>query len=410
MALPDIDSPLNVRPRSTSSASSGMNLTMNRATLSRQLMAAAVVVLTSCADTTDDSPVADAREPNGILDTIAQKEICGTDDRVYVNDYNGQLGVSTEFVRSLQASVVRVNTPVGPCSGTLIDKNLVLTAAHCVTTNDPADYSIGVNFERLAGSTIIRSDWENVGLAAIMEKGNSGYDYAILQTNWNIGANQGWAAIGQRSSFSDTRVTLIGHPDWQPKMVSVGEANPNPWNSTQIYHDADTLGGSSGSAIFDDSGRIVGLHHTGGCGIPLVWNIGTEMDDLRPASPLLSSLYSRQGLLEQDPDRYSLVAIKKAGAATTEVQVLRWGSDFRAFGQQVTTPLHPTGSDGSWDFGLGDYNGDGRPDIYAINKVATASTEVHILDGATHFSTFLLQTNSALFPTGVDGSWQFFAN
>jgi hypothetical protein len=69
------------------------------------------------------------------------------------------------------------------------------------------------------------------------------------------------------------------------------------------------------------------------------------------------------------------------------------------------TWLHQTTA--NWDFTAGDYNGDGRVDLYAINKKDSGSgkTAVHVLDGANKFQTSLLSTGTWLHQT--DGSWDF---
>jgi hypothetical protein len=96
-------------------------------------------------------------------------------------------------------------------------------------------------------------------------------------------------------------------------------------------------------------------------------------------------------------------------SGTTEVNVLSGANNFQSFLLQTPTALGQTGTDGSWAFLLADYNGDGIPDLWAIKKANTGSgtTEVHILNGANNFQTWLLHTATALGQTGTDASWQF---
>jgi serine protease len=74
----------------------------------------------------------------------------------------------------------------------------------------------------------------------------------------------------------------------------------------------------------------------------------------------------------------------------------------------ATTALGTTGTDNSWVFLVGDYDEDGHPDLWAINRANTGSgtTEVHVLNG-TNFQAFLVQTATALQQTGSDNSWTF---
>ena len=81
------------------------------------------------------------------------------------------------------------------------------------------------------------------------------------------------------------------------------------------------------------------------------------------------------------------------GTQTTEVHVLDGRTSFKTFLVHTGTALHLTGTDGAWDFDLGDYNRDGMLDLFAIYKhnTGTRTTEVHVLNGADQFQTFLLQ-------------------
>lgn len=101
-----------------------------------------------------------------------------------------------------------------------------------------------------------------------------------------------------------------------------------------------------------------------------------------------------------------LYAIKKNGPASTEVYILDKALD--AFVLHQATGLHPTGTTLQWEFSLGDYNGDGTPDLYAINKMGgSGRTNVHILNGSDGFQSFLLHIATALHQTGSNGNWEF---
>ncbi|KAJ5500051.1 hypothetical protein N7453_009102 [Penicillium expansum] len=105
--------------------------------------------------------------------------------------------------------------------------------------------------------------------------------------------------------------------------------------------------------------------------------------------------------------RLDLFAIKKSntGTKSTEVHILSGASNFQTFVLQTGTPLHET--DNTFSFAVGDWNQDGRPDLFAIKKsnTGTKSTEVHILSGASNFQTFILQTGTPLHET--DNTFSF---
>ncbi|KAF1706178.1 reprolysin-like metallopeptidase [Pseudoxanthomonas sacheonensis] len=104
-----------------------------------------------------------------------------------------------------------------------------------------------------------------------------------------------------------------------------------------------------------------------------------------------------------------LYTIFKVGASnTTEVHVLSGADRFKTFLYHGTTPLAQTGSDNRWIFKAGDYNKDGKPDIYAILRVgASGKTEIHVLNGADNFKTYLAHTATTLANTGTDYAWEF---
>ncbi len=101
---------------------------------------------------------------------------------------------------------------------------------------------------------------------------------------------------------------------------------------------------------------------------------------------------------DRKPDLY---AIKKSrtGTKSTEIHILNGADNFQSFLLQTGTALHETSS--NFEFALGHYNNDYKPDLYAIkkNRTGTKSTEIHVLNGANNFKSFLLQTGTALHET-----------
>ncbi len=96
-----------------------------------------------------------------------------------------------------------------------------------------------------------------------------------------------------------------------------------------------------------------------------------------------------------------LVAIKLAGASgRTEVHVLDGASGFSRFLLHTATALARTTASG-WSFDVGDVNGDGVLDLVAFaRRGASAHLEVHVLDGADRFGRFLSHTATPLAPAG----------
>ncbi|WP_433305098.1 FG-GAP repeat domain-containing protein [Actinoplanes sp. CA-030573] len=99
--------------------------------------------------------------------------------------------------------------------------------------------------------------------------------------------------------------------------------------------------------------------------------------------------------------KLDLVAIQKSGTASgrTELRVLDGASFFQRFLVETATPLGPT--DDRYDLTVTDWNGDGKLDLVAIQKSGAASgrTEIRVLNGATSWGTYLQQSVTALGPT-----------
>jgi FG-GAP-like repeat len=100
--------------------------------------------------------------------------------------------------------------------------------------------------------------------------------------------------------------------------------------------------------------------------------------------------------------KMDLVCVDMRGAIGTEVHILDGASGFKAFNLHARTPIGFASSD-TWAFLVSDYNGDKKPDIYGILKNgATGRTELHVLDGAKSFNSFLVQYPTVLHPTGSE--------
>jgi hypothetical protein len=99
--------------------------------------------------------------------------------------------------------------------------------------------------------------------------------------------------------------------------------------------------------------------------------------------------------------RLDLVAVQKSGTQSrrTEVRVVDGASGFQRYLVETGTKLGPT--DHRYAFSVADWNADGRLDLVAVQKSGTASrqTEVRVLDGASNFRRYLLQARTALGPT-----------
>jgi len=113
--------------------------------------------------------------------------------------------------------------------------------------------------------------------------------------------------------------------------------------------------------------------------------------------------YNRDGI----PDLYGVLMNGPTGTGKTEVHILNGATNYSTGLLSVGTALGETRPQ-QWQFSAGDYDSDGIPDLLGVlmNGTATTKTEVHILNGATNYSTGLLSVGTALGETTAS-QWQF---
>jgi V8-like Glu-specific endopeptidase len=194
------------------------------------------------------------------------KSICGNDDMQPVNNYNGSLGVAIDYVRLHKYAVgamASAGDPTGKyCSGTLIGRDLFITASHCVDDNTVNGDTIVMNYELAAGSASQLTE-KHYKIKAVVETGND-IDYSIVRVEGNPGDEWGWAMVRTNAPTTGDAITIIQHPSGDPKKVEAGHVSGAAGNYMK-YADVDTEPGSSGSGIIDAHGYLIGVHTNGGC-------------------------------------------------------------------------------------------------------------------------------------------------
>jgi hypothetical protein len=181
-------------------------------------------------------------------------------------------------------------------------------------------------------------------------------------------------------------------PKWcDDQQGSNGNLTIGAWdvNSVMNYCNSNWNGGGNLSAT-----DIQGVQQM--YGTPFAFQTGTGLHETDSNFDFDLADWDRDGKLD-------LVAVKKNGTSSTEVHILSGSSNYQRFILQTGTALHRT--DGNFNFKLTDWDRDGKPDLVAIKKNGTNSTEVHILSGSSNYQQFILQTGTGLHRT--DSNFNF---
>ncbi|ATH06846.1 hypothetical protein BIY24_02495 [Halobacteriovorax marinus] len=174
---------------------------------------------------------------------------------------------TTNSIRKASSPVADVTLPVmgSRCTGFLISEDVLMTNEHCIPS---AAYAEGVtaSFRHLKG--VSESNWEEYDCSTFLMN-NAEFDFALLKCSGSPGRKFGFVEIDSSHKSTGTSVYIVQQNcdyyssrncDWTKKYSkgSITEV------ADEYTHNADTLGGSSGSPMFDASShKVVGLHHAG---------------------------------------------------------------------------------------------------------------------------------------------------
>jgi V8-like Glu-specific endopeptidase len=152
------------------------------------------------------------------------------------------------------------------CSGTLIDDDLVLTAGHCISSQESC------NNRRFVFNYRMESENERAAITAddvyscariVHSVDANGVDYALVQLDRPVVPPRAPAGVRRLDvPFElDADMTLIGFPSGIPVKVAANGRVVDPRGDTLDYFEAtvDAFGGNSGSGVFDADGNVAGI-------------------------------------------------------------------------------------------------------------------------------------------------------
>lgn len=153
----------------------------------------------------------------------------------------------------------------GFCSGFLVDKNILVTAGHCLRNDYNCErtsfvFDYAVTSAGDAGPTSV--DKNNVYKCKKLLRSaiqSNGADYAVVELDRNVTDRTPLNMRKSGAVSTGEPLVVIGYPSGIPAKVAAG-ANVRSQASGYFVANLDTYGGNSGSAVFNaNTGLVEGI-------------------------------------------------------------------------------------------------------------------------------------------------------
>lgn len=180
------------------------------------------------------------------------------------NDWinHGQTGGDPQNANELTVAQIKIPAQSAACTGFLINADTLITNNHCIGSIAQA-VNVTAIFRDAAGGRETYSCDQFIYTSAA-------YDFTLVKCANSPGNKYGWVGLYNQKPAMNAGIYVVQENcDYisNPycivnKFVGFGKILTS--QATRIYHDADTLGGSSGSPIFsEDTHQVLALHNAG---------------------------------------------------------------------------------------------------------------------------------------------------
>ncbi|AWR22549.1 trypsin-like serine peptidase [Staphylococcus aureus] len=212
----------------------------------------------------------------GDYSTPLTERVFGKDQRTVVNNI-----LQRPYKQTVLLNMTFSNNRVYKGTGTMIGKDIVLTAAHNVYSKDDKgwakkiDVYAGVNGQTytigkaFSHKFFVSKTWIN--------NAPTKEDIAIIKLNSNLGNKTGYLTLNAHISKGEN-IEISGFPgDKSDNRQYKGKGKLESFDENEMYYTVDTFSGQSGSAIRDSKNNIIGVHAYGRYN----HNSGVRINDLK---------------------------------------------------------------------------------------------------------------------------------
>jgi len=187
---------------------------------------------------------------------------------------------------------------VATCTTNLIAPGILLTNYHCIPGKKPGVRTL----KALAVFDYLREDQTKAPRYKVDVRpisANRKMDYALLRVEGSPERKFGTFKLKLSKARPNQSLFIVHHPAGMPKRLTRFRCKayaPQPYAGPRFRHRCDTLGGSSGSLIFNLDFEAVALHHSGGLteGSRTSFNSGTPLSALMQ-NPRFAALVESPG-------------------------------------------------------------------------------------------------------------------